>query len=158
MDLIYHAQYKNIEFWIISRSKGLYRNKDQKASMTPVEIIAVILAITILVKVIVILTYPKKRVEFAVGLVRHHRSALQLMYAVIALVTGYFILQSFSVVDVMAVVCFSVALMGITLIEYEKSLVMMIKESQSPDLLRRNWLSLIIWIALAVWTLYTVFF
>jgi len=63
------------------------------------------------------------------------------------------------VVDVAAIILFSSCLIGMALVQYEKAFVCLVKTMPTTgiELIKTQWLNLLVWVFLAVWVLYTVF-
>jgi hypothetical protein len=121
-------------------------------------ILAVIFALFIIVKISIVFIYPHGWFKFADALLRN-TILMTVVYLVLAAIVGYYILRSFSIVQVAAVMLFTSLLIGLALIPFSETMLS-IREGllgSRLDILRKTWLTLLIWIAIAVWTLYEVF-
>jgi hypothetical protein len=85
-----------------------------------------------------------------------HPAVVVAIYLALLVITGYFIFTSLDLMDVAVVMLFTSALVGLTLIPYEGSLLKVGQEIGSMGL-GKAWLALIIWIAIAVAVLYRIF-
>ncbi len=124
--------------------------------MTPIEIIAVIFAILILVKIIVVFIRPKAWIRFAETITRNHL-IITLVYIILAIILGYYVFSVFSVVTVFVIAIFGILLMAIGLIPYFESIIKTTKKMTREKILQSFWLSLLIWLIFAIWVLYVVF-
>ncbi len=126
--------------------------------MTALEIIATIFAIFVLVKMVVGLIDPqiwmKKVAEPLLG---NPRLATA-VYAVLAIVVGYYVFASLHIVDVAAVMLFTALVMGVGMMPYSKALLKIAEEMSATraDLLRNAWLPIVIWTVIALWVLTSV--
>ena len=126
--------------------------------MTPIEILAVVFSVLILVKLAFVLANPQLAVKISEPLLK--RKALCYgAYAVMAVVAGYFVLDYFSMAEIAAVLLFGSFLYALSALTYADSLMGLTTEiTQSREtLLRRAWLPIAIWVVMAVWTLASVF-
>jgi hypothetical protein len=126
--------------------------------VSAIEIIAVIFAIFILLKISIVLINPTGWSKLADAIIRNS-IITTIVYIFIAIVVGYFIFRTFSIVQVAAIMLFSSILIGLGLIPFSETFLsirdeMMVSRS---NILRKTWLTLLIWIAIALWTLYEVF-
>ncbi len=126
--------------------------------MTALEIIATIFAIFVLVKMVVVLIDPqiwmKKVAEPLLGNPRLTTA----VYAVLAIVVGYYVFASLHIVDVAAVMLFTALVMGVGMMPYSKALLRIAEEMSATrsDLLRNAWLPIVIWTVIALWVLTSV--
>ena len=87
------------------------------------------------------------------------RAEITALYIVLAGVVGYFILTSLSIVQVTAVMLFAAILFGLGLLPYSETMLKLTQEMSDnrAEMLRKNWLAIVIWVTIAIWTLYAVF-
>ena len=126
--------------------------------MTPIEIIATIFAVLILVKLFLIVVSPKTRVKIAEAILSKNPTILTMIILILTAIIGYYIFNSFTILDVAAVMMFLSGLMALFFVQYPKIGIELVRESsKSRDVfLRKNWLSLLIWLAIAILVLYTI--
>jgi len=126
--------------------------------MTPIEILATIFAILVLVKLLFVAVNPKlwmKGVESILG----NYIFTTVVYVLLAVIVGYVLFQSLNIIQVAAVMLFTSLLIGLTLVPYLKEFLTLGKEmiGTRSEMFRKTWLAIVIWIAIAVWTLCAVF-
>ena len=125
--------------------------------MTPIEIIALIFALAVLIKLIVVIFSPKKWMKFAESWLKMG-TGLMIIYLIAAIVIGYFLLQSLTIVQIAAAMLFTAMLMGVGVMMYPGPVLKLGKEIlNKKNVVKKNWLSLLIWIILAIWVLYALF-
>ena len=126
--------------------------------MTPIEIVATIFAVLILVKLFLIVVSPKTRVKIAEAILSKNPTILTIIILILTAIIGYYIFNRFTMVDVAAVMMFLSGLMALFFIQYPKISLELARESlKSRDVfLRKNWLSILIWLAIAILVLYTI--
>jgi hypothetical protein len=126
--------------------------------MTAIEILATITASWILVKLIIFMINPKAAMKLAESMFRM-RAEITALYIVLAVVVGYFILTSLSIVQVTAVMLFAAILFGLGLLPYSETMLKLTQEMSDnrAEMLRKNWLAITIWVVIALWTLCAVF-
>ena len=126
--------------------------------MTPIEIVATIFAVLILVKLFLIVVSPKTRVKIAEAILSKNPTILTIIILILTAIIGYYIFNRFTMVDVAAVMMFLSGLMALFFIQYPKISIELARESlKSRDVfLRKNWLSILIWLAIAILVLYTI--
>ncbi len=127
--------------------------------MTPIEIIATVLAVFILVKILIIFISLESWLKIAEALLKK-RALATIIYFVLASLVGYYVFSSLNVVQVAAVMLFTSLIIALGIIPYSSALLKVIKEELGTgmNVFRKNWLSILIWLAISVWILYTVFF
>lgn len=126
--------------------------------MSAIEIIAVIFAIFILLKVSIILINPHGWSRLADAILSN-KIITTTAYLLIAVIVGYFIFRNFSIVQVAAIMLFSSILIGLGLLPFSEIFLTIRDEMLESRwyILRKTWFTLLIWITIAVWTLYEVF-
>ena len=121
-----------------------------------VEIIALVVSILIIVKLLVISFSPRSWYSLAKGL---YKSSIVLFVVelILAVIVFYFLLQSFTIVEIMAVITLGALLTGMSFALYAKETLGLASKMLGKTTLRRMWLPILIWLALAVWTLGELF-
>ena len=126
--------------------------------MTPVEIIAAIFAVAVLVKLSFIAAKPEWWRDWMKVVIKRSK-CLVWVYFALALIVGYYLLQSLTIVEVMASVVFGSLLMAMVLLQYPDAIIkigrQMLKDRTS--LFAKAWLGIVVYAALAVWVLYVLF-
>ncbi len=126
--------------------------------MTALEVLATIFAVLILVKLLMIMVNPKAWLGLAEGMFKM-RAEITALYAVLAVVIGYFVFTSLSVVQVAAVMLFTSILIALGMFQYSTAILEIMRRTPTtgPEIFRKNWLTIIIWMTISIWTLYVVF-
>ena len=127
--------------------------------MTPIEIMALILAAGILIKFIVSLVSPSARLSVAKTFYKSP-AIISVVFLVLAAISGYYIFAEFNIVQVAAIMLFTAFLIGLAFAPYSQSMIKVFEEmlASREAIFKRNWLSIIIWTAIALWVIYALFF
>jgi len=123
--------------------------------MTPIEILATIFAVFVIVKLVVVSVKPGLWMKWAKGMLKNEL-LITLIYFVLAVIIGYYIFAEMTVVQVAAVTLWVSMLIGIGFVPYSKILLKTSDELLSVGI-SKGWLSMLIWAVLAIWVLYVVF-
>ena len=125
--------------------------------MTPIEICALIFAILVLVKLIVISINPRKWMDLAETLLKSH-GYFSIVYLILAVIVGYYLMQELTVIQIVSAMLFTMLLAGLTMMQYPGPILKLSRETlKDKKVLSKNWFSVLIWIAIAVYTLYLLF-
>ena len=97
--------------------------------------------------------------KWSVGILKNNMSTLKWACAIIAVVVGYFVLTSVPIIIIISVSIFMAVLIGFSMICLEKESIAFVESlTRKPSkILAKAWLPVLVWLALAVWTLWTVF-
>ncbi len=123
--------------------------------MSPLEIIATIFAIIVLVKLI-FLSLSARLWMRTVGAMLNYPVATTLIYLVLAGIVGYYVLSNIAIIQIAAVMLFTSLLGGIGLAPYSRVMLRLGEEILNEGV-SKAWLSMLIWTLVAIWVLYTVF-
>ena len=125
--------------------------------MTPIEALATIFALLILIKISIIFLNPKVWLKVDKTLLKPN-PITTVIYLALIVVTGNYIFESMNVVEVAAVMMFVSLLMCLSYIPYYKIMMGLTKKVlMEKDCLKKAWLSILIWVSLAIWVLYTIY-
>lgn len=126
--------------------------------MTALEIIATIFATLILVKLVVVLMDPRVWIDKVAKPLLGNPPMATAVYAILAVVVGYYVFATLNIVDVAAVMAFTALVMGVGMIPYAKTLLKAAEEMSGTrsDLLRNAWLPILVWGGIALWVLASV--
>jgi hypothetical protein len=126
--------------------------------VSAIEIIAIIFALFILLKISIVLINPRGWFKVSDAILRN-TIVTTIVYLFLAVIVGYYIFRSFSITQVAAVMLFSSILIGLGMLPFSETLLTISDEMlrSRSDILRKTWLTLLIWIAIAIWTLYEAF-
>ena len=125
--------------------------------MTPLEVLATIFGVLVLLKLLLIIFNPPLRIRIVESILNKNIAVLTIIYLVLTAIVGYYVLSSLSIVEVAAAMMLLSGLMGLFFIQYPKIMLQLANETLSSDFLKKNWLSILIWAAIAVWVLFEVF-
>lgn len=122
--------------------------------MSPIEIIALVFALAVLIKGVTFLILGKKMVKYAEKMIKQ-TSVLMVVFLVFLIVIGYYVISALGIIPVVAAVFFGHALIGLMFVQFPKVYTMMAKKffNDRP----RLWLLFLPWIILAVWVLIELF-
>lgn len=124
--------------------------------MTPIEILATVFAILILVKVSIFAVRPETWMKVSEAIL-NKKDWLTVPLLILAGVVGYYVFTSLSVVEVAAVMLFASLLTSLSLLPYFGAFKIREFFGSRSEILRRSWWLLLIWVGIAVWVLYAVF-
>lgn len=125
--------------------------------MTPIEIMALLLAGLGLIKMIVIFNNPAKW-HTVVKKVYANPQMLTLSGVVIAGGSLYYLLQVMTIVEIFAVMFFMMGLMMMSMAAFTKDVLTMAdKIYKRQNVLSKAWLAVLAWIALCLWVLLELF-
>ena len=125
------------------------------ASLTPMEIIALVLAVFVLLKILILMAKPKLWLNLSGKLIRN-KGLFTLVALILVALTGYSVLKNVDIVTVGAVMAFTASLMALGAAPYSKT-ILETHEKIGENAIRKSWLSVIAWVVLAVWMLYALF-
>ncbi|HJN62521.1 MAG TPA: hypothetical protein QGH92_02960 [Candidatus Parcubacteria bacterium] len=123
--------------------------------MTSIETLAIIFALLTLTKLIVVIIDPKIWMKFVVNPIYKNTLVATVVYAILLVIVGYYLLSAISIVEFGAVMLFAILFMGIGFLPYLKT-VLKLKEEVIEMGIGKAWLSVIIWLVLALWILYSI--
>ena len=125
--------------------------------MTPIEIMALVLAIVVAIKLIVVLIKPKAWLDSVVKPIWKNPAVTMIISLILAAVTLYYLLTEITIVQIFATMLFLVLLMAVGVSVYFNEIAAMgTKMLKSKAVIKKSWLYILIWIALVVWVLYTL--
>ncbi len=123
--------------------------------MTVSEVLAVIFAVIILVKVVVLMAIkPKKIIKFA-GKTLEKPAYVSLGFLVVICVLGWLLLKELSIAQIMAASLFGIFVYALALVQYPKQLDKVYKVILKNQ--KALWLPVLVWVVLAIWVLIAVF-
>jgi len=127
--------------------------------MNALEIIAAVFSAWIIIKLGILWAVPKKFGKWGVNQWMHNVASFKTLALVLTVIVGYFVFTTLDIVTIAAVMAFTALLYKFTLMSYTKEMTHLAKElMQKPQLLlSRAWIALIIWICIALWTLWALF-
>lgn len=126
--------------------------------MTPIETIAVIFAVLILIKLSVVLRDPMRWFKLVEPMYRKKNISM-VVYLVLAAWVGSYILAELSIVQVAAVTLFISLLMGLSFLSHGDDVMAFAKKIMKRHKFNTPWhiINIAIWVGFALWTLFAVF-
>ena len=126
-------------------------------AFTPVEIIALVLSIAIIVKLVFVFAAPKGYLNFAKSIWKY-KIVMTLVYLALGGLIGYYLLQELTIVQIMATTALVACLIGIGFTPHVDMLLkVMGKKFTVTQMIKDHWLYILIWLAAAGWVLYALF-
>jgi len=126
--------------------------------MNAVEIIALLFAVLVLVKLSIVYTKPDFWMQKVSSPLLQRAEKLKWIYLVAALVVGYFLLGHMSIVEITAAAFFTALLIGYGFLCFPSITQRLLDDMlQYKTILKQAWLYSIIWVVLAVWVLIELF-
>ncbi len=122
--------------------------------MDALEVLAVVFAVVVLVKLAGLLISPVSWMNTAGAMLNHPR-ACTWVYAVLAAVVGYIVFTRMDIVEVVSAMLLTSLLMGVALGPYSRTILTLGKELAGEGL-GRLWPVMAIWTVIAVWALHAV--
>jgi hypothetical protein len=123
-----------------------------------VQIIALIFAIGIIAKLVFVYFKKKQYISFVQKIYKNQWLLVIIELALAALVF-YYLQMQLTFVQIVACLVLGALLTGITFGVYAKELLpKMVGVLRKRNAIKRSWLPIIIWLALAIWTLKELFF
>jgi hypothetical protein len=125
--------------------------------MDAITIAALVLAVLVLVKTIIVMFNAKtwmKVVRFLYG----SKTLVFMVELILAAVLFYYLIQELTIVQIMAVIALGALLTGMIFAVYAKETIAWAsKFLNSKSLMKKAWLPILIWLALVIWTLIELF-
>jgi hypothetical protein len=121
--------------------------------MTPVEIIALVFSVLVLLKLILLYTYKKPMLNLAKILAKN-TTGFTISFTIIAIILGYYIFQELNIIQVAAVTFFAVIIIDLSLTPIFKPLIKNINKIVNSKYM---WIFAAIWGIFAALTLYTLY-
>ncbi len=125
--------------------------------MTAIEILAVIFSAIIILKILIFIINPNL-LKISAKLLKKPLFIIP-VYLIFAGTVGYYIFKIWNIVGVAAVMLLTSILIGLNFIVFPQVTDGIIKEMSASrkTLLHKAWLPTLIWLGIALWTLYAVF-
>lgn len=122
--------------------------------MGALEVLAIIFAVMVLVKLAGLLVSPAWWMNTA-GVILNYPRACTWAYAVLAAVVGYIVFTRMDVVEVVSAMLLTSLLMGVALAPYSET-ILKLGKGLAGEGFGRLWPVMAIWTVIAVWALYAV--
>jgi len=127
--------------------------------MTPIEIMALIIAVIAGIKILVLLVKPRAWFDNIVKPI-YSKPALT---SVIALILAGFVLKyllnsGLTIIQIFAVMLFFALIMALSFAAYSKEMLEWAEKMlEDKAIIKRAWLAILVWIVLVIWVLYSLF-
>lgn len=123
--------------------------------MTPVEIIAFLFAVGVLAKAIIIPFVNKKWLMKFVKKMFSNKLALNILFTVLAVILGYYLLLELTIIQIMASSLFGLMIAALIAAAYPKGYLKLAEEVLKDT--KSSWYVFLVYIALSIWILYALF-
>lgn len=125
--------------------------------MTPVEIMALLLALGVVVKLAVVSINPKLWIDEVTKKALSNSTLVLLASIVLVGITLPLLLVELSIVQIFAVFLFLAGLMIMSMAPYSVEIIKIgEKMIAEGNVLKKAWLAIVVWLILAVWVLYEI--
>lgn len=121
-----------------------------------IEIIALIFAVLVIVKLAVVSFSPKSWLGVAKSLYKAPW-VLFIVELILAAIVFYYLLQQLTIVQIVAAVTLGALLTGMSFAIYGKETIAWGTKLLNSNTLKKLWLPILIWLGIAVWTLVALF-
>jgi len=124
--------------------------------MTPIEILALIFAIAVLLKLIIVALSSKSWL----GIVKPIYSnpvLLIVIELILSAVILYYLLQTLGIIQIMACVLLGALLTGLSFAAFSKEFLPFALKMLKGNIISKAWLPILIWLALSIWVLIELF-
>lgn len=127
-------------------------------ALSAVDIIALVFILLAAIKLLYLLIDPKKWYGVISGIYKKPKAAF-IIYLILAIVVLVYLLQEITIVQIIAVAALVGLLTGMGISLYFRDFLGILKKiySDKGSLLRKNWVPIIIWLAIFVWALVEIF-
>jgi len=125
--------------------------------MTPIQIMALIVAVLGAIKMFVVFVSPKSWIKNVVKPIYKTPMIASLAGLIITGVSLYYLNQELTIVQIFAVFLFFMGLMLMTFAAVSKEMIKLAENVLKKDGLMRFWLPILVWILLLIWVFYALF-
>lgn len=124
-------------------------------SLTIIEILALIVIVIALLKIIILLFAPKFFMNLAKSIYRCPKS-LKAVVFLLAVVVFYLLIKAgVTVTEIFAIFLLLALLIGPLMADYGKGII---EQINPKNVLKKQWFATLIWVILAAWGIYEIFF
>jgi hypothetical protein len=124
---------------------------------TPVQWIAAIIAVLVIVKILFIAVSKKTWYNGVVKPIYSNPKTVSFVFGILAIVVFYFLIQELTIIQIFSVFAFCSLFMGAALMMFPISIQGLIKKAYSQKFSGWMWVYILIWFLLAAWVLYELF-
>jgi hypothetical protein len=119
--------------------------------------LAAILAFAVLAKLAMLIIRPRGFLDLTEKLLKDCQQRAMLIYSILTVIAGLIVFSRLNIIDIAGVMLFTSLLTGIGLFPYTDAIIKL-RDEMLQQGLGKAWLSLLIWLGIALWVLYAVFF
>ena len=123
--------------------------------MTPVEIIAVIFAILVIVKMVTVWFVKPNFAMKMTKMFMSNRIIVTVGFVIVAAVIGYFLIAEMSISQIVAASLFGMIIYGLFIVQYPDEYLKLAADAMKNK--TRVWLPSLIFLVLSLWVLYEAF-
>jgi len=125
--------------------------------MTPIKILALLVAVIVAIKLLIILVQPKSWLSVVKKV--YAKPVLTMILALVAAgIILKYLLVELTIIQIFAVMSFMMALMAIGVAAYGKEIIDLAEKLlQDRNVIKKAWLSIVVWIILIVWVFLALF-
>ena len=125
--------------------------------MTPVKVLALIVASLVAIKLVIIFIRPKSWLP--VVKTCYGKPIIVIPIALVAAgVILVYLLAELTIIQIFAVMAFMMALMAVGVASYGREIIELSEKLlQDKGIFRRAWVSIVVWLVLIVWVFYEIF-
>ena len=120
--------------------------------MNAIEILALIFAAFVILKTIVFSISPKSWQKMPKAVMTGNTALLTIVYLILTAIVGYYVLP-LGIVNIAAAFLLMTLLLAIAAIPYMKDILKAVKVKDC----KKSWIAIVIWLAIAIAVLYTLF-
>jgi len=124
---------------------------------TPIEIIAVLFSLLVIIKLIVISINPKAWMDQVAKPIYKNPVTSGTIMAVLAVVFFYYLLAELTVTQIYAAIAFMAMLTGVSFCHYSKEMLPWADKVIKKPFSGTMWLLILVWLVISVWVLLEVF-
>lgn len=125
--------------------------------MTPIEIIALIILVAAAIKILVILIKPSSWMGMA-RTVWKQPALTAIVSLILAAIVLYYLLQEITIIQIFAVMAFVALLAALSMAAYSAEIIALgQKMLKDKAVVKKAWLSIVVWIVLIAWGFYVLF-
>jgi len=125
--------------------------------MTPIQIMALIVALLGAIKMVVVFLSPKSWINSVVKPIYKTPMIASLAGLIVTGVSLYYLNQELTIVQIFAVFLLFMGLMLMTFAAVSKEMIKLAENVLRKDGLMRFWLPILVWILLLIWVFYALF-
>jgi Mn2+/Fe2+ NRAMP family transporter len=122
--------------------------------MDAVDILAIVFSVLALAKLLICLLDPQTGLKASEELLKQP-SVATIIYLILTAAVGYLVFTNLSGTQIGAALLFSSLLMGLSIAPHSKEALEVARRicNTREEVLRKNWLSMVVWAIVAVWVL-----